>query len=572
MRSGFILMMTSGMILFSFILTSAEKKEDIDRIVITAEDIKKMNVWTVVDVLNKIPGVDAGESSVSLRGSSMIRVLLDGRPINDPLSTRRAIKWGVVSLDSIEKIEIYMGGGVVLFGDDSSGGVINITTKRIKATQVNVEAYWGNFNTQSYSLNYRQKMKRFGLGLSGGWDKTDGFRENSDKDTKRIGTKISYSPHDEYTFDLSSDYAKEDRGMPGLPAFPTLGARSEDETFGSSLLCNIGRLRSSTHFSYFENEHRNPETNLETILQSWSLGEDLKSKFCLPELGLIEIGANVETAHVKGNKIESRHEDKYGIYVTKALQFKKVPLTIDLGLRWNLYSEFPQVVNPEMKLSFERGSLAFRGTIVKTNNIPTFLQRYYETSTNRPNPDLGMEKAMNYSTSLLYHLEKSFEGGITFFFNRVQDCITFVRKDGGIGSYENIGEVTIKGGELSLRWKPTDIWEIKPSYTYLSAKDEKTDNWLPAKPAHQARFDIRYKPLPNLTLGMDTKYVSRQYTRSDNKESVPGYFLADFTANYCLKKVRIFLKVENLFDKDYYYGCGRPAPPLAWKAGLSYEF
>ena len=52
-----------------------EEKKDTERIVITAQDIKKMNVRTIVELLNHIPGVHATESSVSLRGSYMDRAL-----------------------------------------------------------------------------------------------------------------------------------------------------------------------------------------------------------------------------------------------------------------------------------------------------------------------------------------------------------------------------------------------------------------------------------------------------------------------------------------------------------------
>ncbi|MBW1678884.1 MAG: TonB-dependent receptor plug domain-containing protein, partial [Deltaproteobacteria bacterium] len=256
-------------------------KEDSAQIVITAGEIKKMNVRTVVELLNQIPGVDAGEHSVSLRGSYMVRVLLDGRPINDHLSGHRAVKWNLVSLNDIEKIEIYKGGGAVAFGDDTSGGVISITTKKIKGFHGYLEALGGKLDTQSYNFNIRQDINPFGIGLSAGWDKSDGFRKNGDKDKKRVGTKISYSPQEKHVFDLSLDWAKEDRGIPGLPAFPTPRARSENESFGSSLLCKLGRLKNGTHFSRFERKNTNPDRGLYTTLKSWSLKEDVKSNLSL---------------------------------------------------------------------------------------------------------------------------------------------------------------------------------------------------------------------------------------------------------------------------------------------------
>ena len=87
------------------------------------------------------------ETSVSIRGSSKVKVLLDGRSINDPTATRGSVKWNIVSLSNVEKIEIYKGEGGVEFGDDSSGGVIVITTKKIETFSGNLESYFQHPNS-----------------------------------------------------------------------------------------------------------------------------------------------------------------------------------------------------------------------------------------------------------------------------------------------------------------------------------------------------------------------------------------------------------------------------------------
>ena len=66
---------------------------DPGKIVITEEDIKKMKVHSMVDLLNQIPGVSTTETTVSFSGSSVknILVLLDGRAINNPASSYQAV-------------------------------------------------------------------------------------------------------------------------------------------------------------------------------------------------------------------------------------------------------------------------------------------------------------------------------------------------------------------------------------------------------------------------------------------------------------------------------------------------
>ena len=134
-----------------------------------------------------------------------------------------------------------------------------------------------------------------------------------------------------------------------------------------------------------------------------------------------------------------------------------------------------------------------------------------------------MEKATNYSLSFFYEPTKLFMGNVSVFYNQITDRITYVRGDGGIGRYENLGESSIKGCEFSFNIKPVASLIVKPSYTYLVAKDDITGNWLTCKPRHKIRIDFIYSPMENLSLILNTKYVSRQFSRSDNTESVAEY-------------------------------------------------
>ena len=221
------------MIAYPVFIKAEGTQDGQDKITITQEDIKKMNVRTIQEVLNRIPGVDASERTVSLYGSRMVTVLLDERPLNDPLSAHPVyINWNLVSLENIEKIEIYKSGGAAFGG--TTGGVIRITTKKVTTSQGMIETSFGNLDTQNYSVNYMKKIKSLGIGLTSEWNKTGGFRVNDDKDRKKIGLKLGLESQKRHAFDLSIDYFTEDRGRPGLPAFPTPQARGRGDAVSSS--------------------------------------------------------------------------------------------------------------------------------------------------------------------------------------------------------------------------------------------------------------------------------------------------------------------------------------------------
>ncbi|RLA94118.1 MAG: hypothetical protein DRG83_20120, partial [Deltaproteobacteria bacterium] len=112
------------------------------------------------------------------------------------------------------------------------------------------------------------------------------------------------------------------------------------------------------------------------------------------------------------------------------------------------------------------------------------------------------------------------------------------------------------------------------------AIDEKTGLWLVAKPEHTIYADVTYSPFRGLSLIGSAKYESKQYTRSDNKSSVPPRAIGNLRIEYLpdlkipVRKVRleIFSEIRNISDERYLYGDGWLAPPLTWICGLNCVF
>src|SRR5512145_1187410 len=143
--------------------------------VFTSEDIDKMNVSSVTEVLEHIPGVTTGGMGVSINGSSEILVLLDGRSIKDPISGD--IKWDQVSLNNIGRIEVIKGGGAG-YGENSSGGVILITSKLRDTYSGNLEVAFGNMDFQEYSGDIQTQVRDVKIGIMGAYESDDGWRTN----------------------------------------------------------------------------------------------------------------------------------------------------------------------------------------------------------------------------------------------------------------------------------------------------------------------------------------------------------------------------------------------------------
>ncbi len=552
--------------------------EQTGAVVITGDEIKEMNVRTIADVLNQVPGIKAGDSSVSIRGSYKVKVLLDGRPINDPSSSHGSVKFDLVDVENVAKIEIYKGKGALKYGDDAGGGVILITTRKIKALSGNVKAYWGNYDTSHYNVNCRVRKGAFGLGASGGYDYTGGYQVNGDRQKRQVGGRFEYGPGNGRRLAFSADYLKDNRGLSGRPEFPTPHSRKESEMFSCALTAGAGGVTSETFFNEAKTRNRDPDRNIDNSITVRKFGEDLSFSPAPAKYGTVHYGTALRWSGAASSRFAARNESSLSLFATDAVSVKALealPVTLSFGLRGTMYSEFAHTVNPEVKISYKKDNWSLSLSGSRTNNVPSFYQRYDKTGTKEPNPGLGMETADNFSISFFTEISPRLSGGASLFYNRIADRISYVLGDNGIGRYENFGEVTNRGGDLLFNWRLPDNLSLKTTYTYLESKNGDTGLWMVSKPRHRVYADLSYNPVQGLSLIFNLKYESGQYTRSDNTASVPGRIIGNLRVEY--KPARpagrfgrpaFFGEIKNIGDRTYRYGDGWLAPPRTWICGL----
>ena len=243
-----------------------------------------------------------------------------------------------------------------------------------------------------------------------------------------------------------------------------------------------------------------------------------------------------------------------------------------LGLRGNVNEAFDNATNPEIKLSWKRhqdSQWRLTAAYSRSNNTPSFYRRYNQSSTTLPNPDLTMETADNYSIALFMNPMENFSGSLSFFYNRLEDRITYLMDDEGVGQYQNFGLVSYTGGDIAVTWKPTAHLKINGSYTYLEAVDENTDLWITAKAKHTGKFDVYWHPVERLSLQLRSKAVSKVYRNKNNTRTEPGYAISDLRMEYAFSSFTLFGETRNMFDAHYTYADGLTAPPLTWFVGVN---
>lgn len=155
--------------------------------IVTQEEIQAKGANTVAEALRGVPGLtvnymDGADAVFDLRGSgatakSNTLVLLDGVPMNAPDGLYNTSQ---IPVSQIEKIEVIPAGGAVMYGDGTTGGVINIITKspenRKNYGSINGEV--GSWDTRRGNVNYGTKIgDKFLFDMSYSYSESDGYRD-----------------------------------------------------------------------------------------------------------------------------------------------------------------------------------------------------------------------------------------------------------------------------------------------------------------------------------------------------------------------------------------------------------
>ena len=564
-----------------------------DHIVLYAKDIKEMHVQTMPELLNRLPGISAGETSVKIQGATNVRVLLDGRPVNDPSSAHSGVNWNTVSVNDIQKLEILIGGGAAIVGDGTSGGAIILTSKKNEMVHGHIDASAGNFATEDITFRFGQKLSKINMGASGGYYSTDGDRINNDKTKKRASACVGIGDNNK-NGDISIDYTSDERGNPGKPQWPTIHARSKNESVNSSLNCIVNQWKFNTYYSNTLKKSSNSDKPVETEFDGWNTGIKATKSFKLGSFSPLNVGVegNYENAEgfsksVMDTSNYNDHEWYAGIWTSKDFKIRTniSSLNLSTGLRFNIYSAFNPNINPELRLRCNFWKLNVNVGTAMMHNAPTLSKRYYESSSTYRNPDLIPEKGINSSFGIGFNQNGSdsprkiiFGCNMQCFYNFINDRITYITSsNSSMGIYQNVGRVVRRGADFSLSIKFDSIintFDINfdASIGILDARDLDSDLFLTSSPKEIGKMTIGLKAFKLLSFQLTGEYTGKQYTASDNKSTSQPYYLLNAVFDLRINKINLYIKSDNIQNTKYTYGDGYPGAPREYVAGIRCEF
>lgn len=221
--------------------------------VIDRRQIERSAAANLAELLRGVAGTrvgnidELGNGSIDLRGfgvtgAANTQILLDGVRLNDnDLSSPRL---GALSLDQIERIEIVRGGSVA-HGGGSSGGVINLISRRQSA---GVAARFGSHGSRDLNGRWRGGDEAWRFGVEGRYAETDGERANSAADSRRAAVDLGW--HGErFSLTAATSAEREKQRFPGVRRVDRASGLDEfrNDPDGSASPLDHGRAEAERH-------------------------------------------------------------------------------------------------------------------------------------------------------------------------------------------------------------------------------------------------------------------------------------------------------------------------------------
>ncbi len=504
-------------------------------------------------------------SSVYLRGASSKHtvLLINGVKINDPASL--SFDFSPLVADVFRQIEIVNGPQSNLYGSEAMGGVINLIPE--KTDGLSLTLFGGKNSSFGEKVSLGKKFGKNGFSLIYSGRKINGDFKNSDFDNKNIYFNWELKDKN-FLISPFFYYISSSTGIPFNYGFPSPNRKS---TMWMNLLAFPFKYKFSEksffdlNLSFYKRDYtlKDPDAFWGSFYHSKSGNFQLSSKFIVSyfknttslfgfELSKSKITEETESGFSFTNKNYNSFSF-FGeqVYTTERLNFVA-------GFRYDKFSEFKSSLSPKLSVSYNLFSkemlLSPYFIISKGFRAP----KVSEFASPWGSPSLKPEKSLNYETGFKL-AKKNILLTISFFNTKYEDLITF-----DFISYrlKNSGKDKIRGFSTSLLYFFKNN-KVSVSIVKLSSKNLLTGEELLRRPSIVLKgfLNIFFKKL-NIFFG--GRYVGERKDFDEknfmvvNSESFSVfYFNINFTIS---KKLSVFTKINNVFNKKFCEIYGYPSP------------
>ena len=601
--------------------------------VVTAQDIHNKGYNTVEEILRRTPGVNFVNNAfgyiVDVRGQGVqgaaknVKVLVDGSPLNILDMSHAILPLNSVPVEDIEKIEIINGGGTVLYGSGTAGGVINIITKKTQEEPVKNKVYYQNSSFETNKFGFGTSIKftdNFLLDLAYENVNGNGYRRGDKRDGENLRGGFTYNITDNQTLRFrATKYKEESKETGGITKVQldrdrkAPGSEKTDSNLNRTEYTLNYEIKPTNNLTFSllgYNQKTIRDYDIATPMRGMILktdgffkdtknGIDLKGKYDY-SLGNIIFGyeyiknkSNRHSYSIMSKTDIDLKKDTHSAFIQGKHSFTD-KLDGILGYRYehadyNIYrNDRTNTIDKKTKKNNSAYEAGLNFKYSDTGNVYAKYERGYRSPSPTEMADkspiqgytlnnLKSEKYDTYEIGIKDMIGPSFVS-LTGFYTKKNDEILINMVGHGVSwTYKNLQETERKGVELFAE-QYFGTFRLNESVSYVDAKISKgTDKnkKIPYVSKTKATLGANYEVLTGLNLTADLNYFSNSV--DGNYEKIKGYSTTDLGVSYAHKTgLGVQAGVKNVFDKKYYrYKNGDSYIPEAertYYVGVSYNF
>ncbi len=576
-----------GMITVSSATKSEQSIKDVTSNVevITGAELEEKHITTVIDAL-KLTNISINQSggigqtsSFFLGGMSAEHtlVLVDGVRYNDPTVTNGYALLDHLMIADIERIEIIKGAQSGIWGADAAAGVINIITKKPNEKQtliLNLEA--GSFNTKKTNMKIQAKDEKNNFGMSVSQITSDGFSamvpkgkdvadyEDDKYENTTVKLQYGFNINDANKIDFAHTIvdAKGDYDSEYAVGIPANDTNANFQNKNKFTQINFNHIDSFNILDFYTNKSTFDRTYAggEYVGETKEIG--VKSKISYRTKDFIIIGADSKEQIM--DKSYSVLEGKYkskGLFVTNSNNFSNTIITE--SLRKDNYDNFKDKTTGKLGIkqifTEDLSASANYGTAYKT---PSLYNLYAGWGTG--NLNLVPEDIKSFDASIQY---KDF--AVKYFSSTIDNEIFY---NNATWSYDQSDKKSkYKGYEISYQ-KGFETTLLSVKYINQSAKDGDGKD-LQRREKEKMNFSADYFGIKAFNFNLNGEYVGERYDDLAKTKQTGKYTVLNTVVNYEYKRnLNLYLKINNIADKNYQEVDGYATSPRAYYVGLNAKF
>ncbi len=559
--------------------------------IIGRKEIEATAATSINEMLSHVPGLDVRQrgpggmqADIGIDGGTFDQtlVLLNGIKITDP-QTGHNIMNLPVALSDIDHIEVLRGAAARIYGINALNGAINIVTRKLPQSGVNISAAGGS----SFRKNEKEQLyNSYSAGATAGLVKPNsnqalsvsgqagnGYRYNTAYENYKAFYQASFDTDTAQQWNVLAGYVSNQYGANGFYAAP--GDKEAEEKVQTLLTAVSMSSRVNQHWTILPRiSYRYTKDDYRYIRQTPDKSRNLHNTHIVDaelnntfdtRIGYFGAGLEARFEHIGSSNLGNHERVNLGVYGEYRLKTTG-PFSFTLGSYLNYNSFYGWQLFPGADVGYNiLPSLKAFANVGTAQRLPTYTDLYYKSPSILGNDKLEPEKA-TYMEAGIRKFSGKYSFSTSVFYRQISRFIDYV-KDSVPQPWQpqNFQRADTKGFTLSAGYN-TLLSEqgvfnrlgINVGYYYLSP-DFKNNTGL-NKISRYVLESLRHQFNAGAQVGIWQHFNVSAAARYCMRINYKDYTVVDARVSYKHHRFQVYADATNILDVTYIEAGAVPMP------------